>query len=66
MRADAINKETEGMTMARLAGKTALVTGVSRGIERAIAIALAREGAAVAVNYRVSEIEARRVKSDQK
>ncbi|HEV2236028.1 MAG TPA: 3-oxoacyl-[acyl-carrier-protein] reductase [Ktedonobacterales bacterium] len=35
-----------------LAGKTALVTGSSRGIGRAIAIELARRGARVIVNYR--------------
>jgi acetoacetyl-CoA reductase len=47
--------------MKRLDGKIAIVTGASRGIGRAIAIALAREGAAVVVNYRSSEDEARAV-----
>jgi|YNPNPStandDraft_1061719.scaffolds.fasta_scaffold00202_4 glucose 1-dehydrogenase len=35
----------------KLKGKTAVVTGGSRGIGRAIALACAREGAAVVVNY---------------
>jgi NAD(P)-dependent dehydrogenase (short-subunit alcohol dehydrogenase family) len=35
----------------RLKGKTALVTGASRGIGRAIALGYAREGAAVVVNF---------------
>jgi acetoacetyl-CoA reductase/3-oxoacyl-[acyl-carrier protein] reductase len=51
----------EDVTMGRLAGKIAIVTGASRGIGRAIAMALAKEGAAIAVNYRASESEAKRV-----
>ena len=41
-----------------LANKTALVTGASRGIGKAIAIALAEAGANVAVNYREKKKEA--------
>jgi 3-oxoacyl-[acyl-carrier protein] reductase len=36
----------------KLQGKTALITGASRGIGRGIALAFAREGADVAINYR--------------
>jgi len=42
-----------------LAGRTALVTGGATRIGRAIGLALARAGAAVAVHYRHSELEAR-------
>jgi len=45
----------------KLEGRTALVTGASRGIGRAIAIALAEEGADVAVNYVSSEHAAKEV-----
>ncbi len=45
----------------RLAGKTALVTGASRGIGRATALLLSREGAKVCVNYSKSETDAEEV-----
>ena len=46
-----------------LDGKSALVTGGSRGIGRAIAIKLAAEGAAVAINYAGNAKAAEEVKS---
>src|SRR5690349_2154827 len=47
--------------MAKLDGKTAVVTGASRGIGRAIALELAKEGANVVVNYSGSEAKAKEV-----
>jgi 3-oxoacyl-[acyl-carrier protein] reductase len=47
-----------------LKGKTALVTGGSRGIGRQVALALARQGINVALNYNRSESEAKGIQSE--
>jgi glucose 1-dehydrogenase len=49
------------LTDKRFAGKSVLITGGSRGIGRACAIAFARNGADVAINYNRSEEEAKEV-----
>jgi 3-oxoacyl-[acyl-carrier protein] reductase len=47
-----------------LKDKTAVVSGASRGIGRAVAFELAREGANVSFNFHSSETEARELESD--
>ncbi|MEW6111858.1 MAG: 3-oxoacyl-[acyl-carrier-protein] reductase [Thermodesulfobacteriota bacterium] len=50
-------------SMFSLQGKTALVTGGSRGIGRAICLTLAQAGASVAINYRSGEEAAKETQS---
>jgi 3-oxoacyl-[acyl-carrier protein] reductase len=47
-----------------LAGRTALVTGASRGLGRAIALRLARDGASLAINYSRREDRAESLASE--
>lgn len=48
--------------MLPLAGKVSLVTGAGRGIGRSIALALAREGSDVAINYASNDAAAQEVR----
>ncbi len=54
----------DNAAFASLEGRTALVTGGSRGIGRAIALELARAGASVVVGYRSGRDEAAEVASE--
>lgn len=57
---------SEYLFMFGLEGKTALVTGASRGIGRAIALELAKNGCNVVINYLKNEEKAREVEKEIK
>src|ERR1700674_5941672 len=59
-----MDRTPEAPLAGRLEGKTALVTGASRGMGRAIALKLAEEGARVALNYRTGEAEVQLVAAE--
>lgn len=50
--------------MGKLAGKTAVITGASKGIGAGIAKAFAKEGANVVVNYARGKVDAEKVSAD--
>ena len=52
------------MTKKSLKDKTVIISGASRGIGRAVAIELAREGADISFNFRSSETEAKELEKE--